>query len=43
MENNKIHRASKIIWNAITNEKRIACLPKEIAPTSRNDAYQIQK
>ena len=43
MGNNKIHRASEIIWNAIKNEKRIECLPKEIAPTSRNDAYQIQK
>ena len=43
MENNKIYRASEIIWNAIKNEKRIVCLPKEIAPISRNDAYQIQK
>ena len=43
MENNKIYKASEIIWNAIKNEKRIECLPKKIAPTSRNDAYQIQK
>lgn len=43
MKNNKIYKASEIMWNAIKNEKRIVCLPEKIAPSSRNEAYQIQK
>ena len=39
----KIYEASKIMWNAINNEKPINSLPKKLIPKSKKEAYQIQK
>ena len=39
----KIYEASKIMWNAINNEKLINSLPKKLIPKSKKEAYQNQK
>ena len=39
----KIYEASKIMWNAIKNEELINSIPQKLIPTSKKEAYEIQK
>ena len=39
----KIYEASKIMWNAIKNEELINGIPEKLIPTSKKEAYEIQK
>ena len=39
----KIYEASKIMWNAIKNEKLINSLPKKLIPKSKKEAVKLKK
>ena len=43
MNKTNIYEASKIIWNAMKNEKLLIAYQKKLIPKSKEEAYEIQK
>jgi 2-keto-4-pentenoate hydratase len=43
MDQHQARRAAALLWNAWTEERRIAAIPEEDRPTTRADGYEVQR